>query len=233
MPSSNQIAAVAAAMGDAARINILMSLRYEGVLSATELASVANVAPSTASEHLAKLMSSGLVGQQKVGRRRLYSLADADVCDLVDGLAALAEKRSAASNIRTSLPQAVLHSRLCLDHLGGELGCLVTNALFDGCLVRHGADGPEITSDGGVWLTSLGIDQRSHAESLRCPLRLCHDWTQDAYHLGGGIAGALLAAFRRRDWLRVNRGQVAVILTPKGVSALRAELGIDLRRPSK
>lgn len=230
MPSSNQIAAVAAAMGDPARINMLMSLRFDGVLSATELSLAANVAPSTASEHLAKLMASGLVAQQKAGRRRLYTLTDGDVCDLVDGIAALADKRFAIPSDRSLLPQAVLHSRLCLDHLGGRLGYLTTNALFARSFLRHGANGPELTPDGDAWLRGLGIDTQAHLESMRCPLRLCHDWSEGAYHLGGGIAGALLLAFRKRDWLRVKRGEIAVILTPKGVSALRTELGLDARQ---
>jgi DNA-binding transcriptional ArsR family regulator len=230
MPSSNSIASLAAAMGDPARINMVMALRHDGVLSATELSRVANVAPSTASEHLARLMATGLVTQQKAGRRRLYTLADTDVCHLVDGLAALAGKRQAPPEGRSALPRAVLHSRLCLDHLGGRLGCLVTNALFDRGFLRHGRTGPEITGDGAAWLAGLGIDERARGDSLRCPLRLCHDWSEDAYHLGGGVAGALLTAFRQRDWLRVRRGEIAVILTPTGVTALGRELGLDLRQ---
>lgn len=229
MPSSNQIAAVAAAMGDAARINILMALRHDGILSATELAGVANVAPSTTSEHLARLLDCGLVRRQCAGRQRLYSLADGGVCDIVDGLAALAGRQGATATSRAELPQGLLHSRLCLDHLGGELGCLVADALFDSGRVRHGNRGPELTPDGVRWLARLGIDHPLRNQGLRCPLRLCHDWTQDAWHLGGGIAGAMLSAFRRHDWLRVRRGQVEVEVTPKGVLAMKTEFGLDLR----
>ena len=230
MSSSSRIAAVAAAMGDAARINILMSLRYDGVLTATELAGVANVAPSTTSEHLAKLLASGLVTLQKQGRRRLYTLADGDTCDLIDGLAALAARHQTTGQARSALPTAALHSRLCLDHLAGELGCLVTNALFDRALLRHGADGPQMTPKGTAWLNSIGAGDPSAGDSARCPLRLCHDWSEGAYHLGGGIANSILRAFCQRDWLRVHRGQTAVVLTPKGVSGLRSELGLDLRK---
>tara|TARA_R110002124_G_scaffold77533_10_gene207668 strand:+ start:9058 stop:9771 length:714 start_codon:yes stop_codon:yes gene_type:complete len=230
MPTSNQIAAVAAAMGDPARINMLMSLRFDGVLSATELSAVANIAPSTASEHLAKLMASGLVARQKSGRHRLYSLTDGDVCDLVDGLAALAERHAAIASARSSFPQALLHSRLCLDHLGGRLGYLTTNALFARNLLHHSATGPEITQEGAAWLNDLGIDANAHLDNVRCPLRLCHDWSEKAYHLGGGIAAAILSAFRQRDWIRVKRGEIVIFLTPKGVTALRAELGLDIRQ---
>lgn len=211
---------------------MLVSLRHDGVLSAKALAAVANIAPSTASEHLAKLMAAGLVSQQKSGRQRFYTLADGDVCDLIDGVTAHADKNVSIQDARASLPQAVVHSRLCLDHLGGELGCLLANTMFSRGLLRHGPKGPEMTLNGERWLTDLGIDTGQPNEQMRCPLRLCHDWTEGAYHLGGGIAGALLDAFRESDWLRVRRGEVAAILTPKGVTGLRKELGLDLRQPN-
>ncbi len=230
MASSNQIAVVAAAMGDPARVNMLLSLRYDGVLTATELAHVANIAPSTASEHLAKLAAANLVSQQKKGRKRLYALADGDVCDLVDGVSALAEKNRQKTAGAALLPRGVLHSRLCLDHLAGALGCLVTNALFDRGLLHHGISGPEITANGRVWFDQIGVDVTAQDQSARCPLRLCHDWSEDAYHLGGGVAAVLLATFRRHDWVRMRRGEVDVVLTPKGVRALKDRLGLDARQ---
>jgi len=147
---------------------------------------------------------------------------------LIDGLSALAEKHTRSAE-PSALPQAELHSRLCLDHLAGALGCKITNALFDRNVLRHGVQGPEVTADGSVWLNRMGVENPAQHDGLRCPLRLCHDWSQDAYHLGGGVANGLLVALCRRDWLRVRRGQSAVLLTPKGVSGLRAELGLDLR----
>lgn len=211
---------------------MLLSLRHDGILTATELAGVGNVAPSTASEHLAKLMASHLVVLRKSGRQRLYSLADGDVCDLVDGVTAFVEKKKNqfGSGDPLSLPQGVLHSRLCLDHLAGQLGCMITNALFDRGALRHAAHGPETTLYGRSWLAKVGVNEQALEDGLRCPLRLCHDWTQNAYHLGGGVAGALLTAFRRNDWMRTRRGDVEVLLTPKGVSALNTELDLDLRQ---
>ncbi len=55
------IAEVAALIGDPARANMLLALKDDGVLSATELAHVAGVAPNTASGHLARLTEAGLV----------------------------------------------------------------------------------------------------------------------------------------------------------------------------
>ncbi|WP_371933289.1 ArsR/SmtB family transcription factor [Ruegeria discodermiae] len=217
-------------MGDSARINMLIALRFDCVLSAKELAAVANIAPSTASEHLTKLTVAGLISCKKVGRSRLYSITDGDVCDLIDGITAHADRIGSRHEDKSRLPKAVKHSRLCLDHLGGELGCLVSNAMFSGGYLRHTPKGPEVTRDGEGWLSSHEIGKHFPNEHLRCPLRLCHDWTHGGYHLGGGIAAALLATFVERDWLRTRRGEIAVSLTPKGITGLGKTFGLDLRQ---
>ena len=229
MVSSNTIAAIPAAMGDPVRMNMLMSLRLDGALTAGELAAVGNVAPSTASEHLARMMDAGLVVRQKSGRKRLYSLADADVCDLLDVLLALAEQRRDDHAGTVSLPEGVLHARLCYDHLAGRLGCAVSHALFARDVVRHGANGPQLTEHGQAWLSGFGIDARELLDAPRCAVRLCQDWTEKSHHLGGSVASSLLAAFRERDWVRTARGRPEVFVTPLGVTGFRDALGLDLR----
>ena len=52
----NAIAEIASLLGDPARANILFALKEDGQVSSGDLAIVAGVAPSTASEHLAKLV---------------------------------------------------------------------------------------------------------------------------------------------------------------------------------
>lgn len=229
MTSSNHIAQITSAMGDPVRVNMLMSLRLDGALSATELARVGNVAPSTASEHLARMMAADLIVQQKVGRQRLYSIADADICDLLDGVTAMAERRMK----QTTAPihsTATLHARLCYDHLAGKLGCDVSNALFDKGYLRLGRKGPEITPDGATWLDTFGVDPATLEDGHRCPLRLCADWTEDGHHLGGSVASGMLEAFRQRDWVRTRRGDMDVSVTPLGISGFRRELGVEVRR---
>ncbi|MEQ8923554.1 MAG: winged helix-turn-helix domain-containing protein [Roseovarius confluentis] len=231
MPSSNQIARITAAMGDPVRVNMLLAMRFDGGLTASELALVGNVAPSTASEHLAKMADANLIVQQKAGRRRLYSLADAEVCDLLDLVTARADRARSDAAPDATLPEGLLHARLCYDHLAGRMGCAVTAAMFHEGILAHGRRGPTVTRSGAEWFGDLGIDPETFQDRPRCALRLCRDWTEDAHHLGGGIASALLDVFRRRDWVRTHRGDMQVFLTPRGITGFREFLGLDFRRP--
>ncbi len=77
-------------MGDPARANMLCALKNQGALTATELAHVAGVAPSTASEHLAKLTRARMIAVQRQGRHRYYRLAGDEVADALESLEALA-----------------------------------------------------------------------------------------------------------------------------------------------
>lgn len=230
MNSPNQIAAITAAIGDPARVNMLMSLRFDRFLTSGELARVGNVAPSTASEHLARMASVGLIVSRKDGRQRVYSLADSDVCDLLDSVAAMAERHPSAKVQNRPLPVGLLHSRLCYDHLAGKLGCQVTAAMFQQNLLAYGPKSPEVTVAGQSWLERLGIDISAVQERPRCALRLCPDWTEGGHHLGGGLASAMLEAFRQRDWLRTRRGDLEVHVTPVGIAGFREFLGLQVRQ---
>ncbi len=79
------IAEVAALIGDPARANMLLALKDDGVLSATELAHVAGVTPNTASGHLARSTEAQIVTVERKGRHRYYCLAGDSVTDIRSG----------------------------------------------------------------------------------------------------------------------------------------------------
>ena len=60
---------------------MLLGLMGGIALPAGELARIANVAPQTASEHLAKLVSGRLLTVERQGRHRYYRLSSAQVFD--------------------------------------------------------------------------------------------------------------------------------------------------------
>src|SRR5476651_1197290 len=70
----DQISSAAAAIGEPARARILFCLMDGHARTATELAIVAEVSPSTASVHLDRLKTARLVAMMAQGKHRYYSL---------------------------------------------------------------------------------------------------------------------------------------------------------------
>src|ERR1700751_6245226 len=92
MKAGPDIAMVASLVGDPARANMLTALMSGRALTASELSHEAGIPPQTASSHLSKLETGGLIEQEKQGRHRYYRLADPDVGGVLEGLAALAAR---------------------------------------------------------------------------------------------------------------------------------------------
>jgi DNA-binding transcriptional ArsR family regulator len=72
---NQELSLTANLLGDPGRAAILLSLMDGLALPAGELASIANVAPQTASGHLARLMDGGLLSMERQGRHRYYRLS--------------------------------------------------------------------------------------------------------------------------------------------------------------
>lgn len=223
------IAEVAALIGDPARANILFALKDDGRVSAGELSVIAGIAPSTTSEHLAKLNEAGLVAMIAQGRKRYYSLADpavAEVLEAVEGLASTLSKRNPRP---LRWDQGMIHARSCLDHLAGRLGARLADAATTKGFISNFSSGPELTEKGAAWLASLNIDVSALKSEPRKFLRLCPDWIEESAHIGGAVGAAMLRGLVDLGWLRRVHGSPKVLVTPKGVSGFRAQFDLDVR----
>jgi DNA-binding transcriptional ArsR family regulator len=225
MISSVRIAEIATAIADPARVNMLMSLVADGEITSGDLALAANIAPSTASEHLARMTAAGVLAQRKDGRARIYRIADPSLYEVLEGIVGLASRLHPAE----PLPPVMLHTRLCYDHLAGRFACDLTAAMFDRQHLKHTRDGVTLTRDGAAWFGAKGVDVAALLTAPRMAANLCKDWTDDGYHLGGGLGSALLKLFRQQNWVRTRRGSPKVEVTPIGRSAFLSEFGIDPR----
>jgi DNA-binding transcriptional ArsR family regulator len=113
-------ARVATLLGEPARATMLLSLLDGRALPAGELAFSANVAPQTASGHLAKLVQGGLLRVETQGRDRYYRLAGPDVGSALEALGDLAP----APRMRDREPEEIKvlrYARICYHHLAGRL----------------------------------------------------------------------------------------------------------------
>ncbi len=95
---------------------MLLSLLDGRIRPAGELAHLARVTPATASEHLAKLVAGGLVAVERRGRFRYYRLANSNLAEALETLAALAPPRRADRVGHRQHPAPIRRARLCYDH---------------------------------------------------------------------------------------------------------------------
>src|SRR3954462_3097838 len=90
MTADPDIATVAALIGEPARAAMLFELMSGRALTASELAARAEISPSTASEHLARLVDGGLLAREIQGLHRYYRLASPCVARVLESLATIA-----------------------------------------------------------------------------------------------------------------------------------------------
>jgi DNA-binding transcriptional ArsR family regulator len=201
MKAGPDIAMVASLVGDPARANMLTALLSGRALTAGELSQEAGITPQTASSHLSKLEAGGLIEQEKQGRHRYYRLADPDVGNVLEGLAALAA-RAGHMRVRTGPKDPALRrARVCYDHLAGDLGVQMLDSLRRQKLVRQHKHDIELTTEGARFLQSaLQIDADALAHPRRPVCKACLDWSERRHHLAGTLGAALMKRFAELKW---------------------------------
>jgi DNA-binding transcriptional ArsR family regulator len=221
------IASVGALLADDARAAILLTLLGGEPVPAGELARRAGVSPSGASAHLKRLREGGLITQTSVGRHRYFRLASPELADALESLARVAPIRPVSSFRESEGTRALKRARTCYDHLAGELGVAVADALVARGVLARADDAFTITADGTRWLTTLGVDLETAAGARRSFARACLDWSEQRPHLAGALGAAVADLFFARSWIRRLPGGRAVAVTPDGHAWLARELGLS------
>jgi DNA-binding transcriptional ArsR family regulator len=122
-------ASVASLLSDPGRAAMLAALLDGRALPAGDLARVARVGSATASAHLRKLVSGGVLTVEAQGRHRYFRLAGPEVAQALESLALISTPRASASPREAYLAQGIRFARTCYDHLAGRLGVLMAAAL--------------------------------------------------------------------------------------------------------
>lgn len=226
MKTGPDIARIAALIGDPARANMLTALMSGRALTATELAAEAGVTPQTASTHLARLTQGGLLRQQKQGRHKYLSLASDEVGHLLETLMGVAAGAGHLRSRTGPADPALRHARVCYNHLAGDLGTRMFDALMaQGLLAREGA-ALQLTAAGKTFAQVFGIDLAA-LSSRRAPLcRECLDWSERRAHLAGSLGRALLTRIEALGWASRQPDSRVIRFTPQGEAAFRARFGL-------
>jgi DNA-binding transcriptional ArsR family regulator len=219
---------VASLLADRTRAELLAALLDGRALSASELARVAAVAPSTVSGHLDRLLVAGLVTVEPQGRHRYYRLADERVAQILETLAGFDRptRSDAGSTFRTGPADPELRkARVCYDHLAGELGVWVYDRLLQAKALDLAGDGSSnelaLNRAGERLFENLGIDVDRLRARRRCFARGCLDWSERRHHLAGALGAALLDHIRERRWARQVKGSRALVFSTLGEAALK------------
>ncbi len=235
MTTTSRFAEIASLAGDPARAAMLDALMDGRALTATELAQVAGVTPQTASGHLARLTSGGLLSIERQGRHRYHRIASPAVARMIESIMQVASLAVVPRMTLTTGPRdlALRTARTCYDHLAGRLGVAMADALVEAGHAELDQDAGTITDSGlalfgriGIDIDTLSPDSRRRTNRVLC--RPCLDWSERRPHLAGAVGAALCRHCFERGWIRRIEGTRAVAITRKGERALRERLGVNL-----
>jgi DNA-binding transcriptional ArsR family regulator len=226
------LAETAALVGDPARASMLMTLMDGRALTASELARAAGVTPQTASGHLARLCTAGLLSIQRQGRHHYHRLASPAVAHMLETIMDVAQDNAAPPRrpvVTGPRDRAMRAARTCYDHLAGQLGVGLADCLSERGHVELSPEGGAVTPAGLAFLREFGINLRTDGKpAARVFCRPCLDWSERRLHIGGTVGAALAARCFALHWLRRHDDSRAVALTPAGERGLRETFGIRM-----
>lgn len=200
MKNGPDISITAALIGDPARANMVMALMSGHSLTMGELAAEAGVTLSTASVHLTKLESSGIVVSRKEGRSRYFRIADPDVAHCIEALVTVAAR---AGHLRTRpgpKEEAMRHARSCYDHLAGRIAVELFERWITARVLQWRDEVVCLTGQGRQFLIGRGIEIDTLERKKRPLCRTCVDWSERQHHLGGAIGAAVFTRALEKNW---------------------------------
>jgi DNA-binding transcriptional ArsR family regulator len=204
------VAAAAALLAGPARASLVVALTEHEALPASALAAHAGVAPSTASEHLRRLVEGGFIVSRKNGRHRYFSLADPAVADAIEALAIVAPQPPVRSLREATKSGLIREARTCYDHLAGRLGVALAATLEEEQVVIRRNGGYELGPNAEAHCDTLGIDLEELHARRRPVVRGCLDWSERELHVAGSLGAALANRFFELGWIRRREGNRSV-----------------------
>jgi DNA-binding transcriptional ArsR family regulator len=222
MNADSAAARIAAAIGEPARARMLYCLVDNRARTGTELAVVGEVSPSTASVHLSRLKTEGLVKVLVQGKHRYYSLEGPEVARLLESLSIVAG--GTAPQFEPNTPNCLRAARTCYDHIAGTLGVALHDRLEAKGWLSHSYG---LTPAGIRGIEALGIDMEEPRATRRRFAFPCLDWSERRSHLGGALGAALLKLTLRKKWVTQDLDSRALWVTALGRRELRARLGVE------
>ncbi|QJQ06545.1 helix-turn-helix transcriptional regulator [Undibacterium piscinae] len=227
--ADTRLAQLAAAIAEPARARILCCLMDGHARTSTELATVAEVSPSTTSVHLSKLKQQNLVKLMTQGKHRYYQLASAEVAAALEALLSLAGVTK--TRFVPNTPARLRHARTCYDHMAGTVAVQIHDCIMErGWLLPGASDDPaySLSEAGQNGLQEIGVDVGATLKLRRRFACSCLDWSERRPHLGGALGAALLSLMLQRGWVTRDLDSRALSISKQGGLALQRLFGIAM-----
>jgi hypothetical protein len=127
---------------------------------------------------------------------------------------------------RSIRDDALRFARTCYDHLAGQMGVAIADALVANGHIILTEDGGELTAAGARFLTEFGADLNARGKRVFC--RPCLDWSERRPHIAGLVGAEIWRRCLELGWFKRERDSRALRLTPVGRTGLLDTFGIDL-----
>ncbi|MEW6989753.1 ArsR/SmtB family transcription factor [Colwelliaceae bacterium 6441] len=221
------IVEIAGLIGEATRARMLTALMAGKALTATELAVEADISSSTASSHLTKLVNGNLLVVRKQGRHKYFQLKGVEVAELLEKLLTISASNKTPTTTGPSDP-ALRKSRICYDHLAGEFGVTLYDALVGQNLLIDNGSETSLTAKGRLFFQSLGVDFDTLSKSKRPLCKSCLDWSERRNHLAGELGQWMLNDIMKKGWATKQLDSRIIQFTPQGLKRFYQQYDIAL-----
>jgi DNA-binding transcriptional ArsR family regulator len=234
MTATANMVEVAALLGDTARATMLAALMGGQALTGSELAFLAHVSRPTASEHLSRLVAARLIAITKQGRFRYYRIASPLVARMLESIELVAAiDVPPRYQPRSIKDDALRFARTCYDHVAGQVGVAIADALVAKGRIVLTAEGGEVTEAGAEFLAEFGANLAPKTRSRRLFCQPCLDWSERRFHVAGHVGAEICRCCRELGWLKCVRDSRALRLTAEGRAGLHDRFGVDLDNPAQ
>lgn len=213
---TNNIAHIAALMGDNTRALMLNALLSGKALTATELATCADVSPQTASTHLAKLLGGNLIQVRKQGRHKYFQLTGHQVAEVLEQLLNLGTYLDNKELITGPDDARLRRSRVCYDHLAGEIGVILYDALIQKNWLIEDNLSLQLTPTGKHAFSTFGFELDKVNQSKRPLCRTCLDWSERRSHLAGKLGSWILEDCLAKKWAQRDLDSRCITFSSSG-----------------
>lgn len=187
MNVEDKFVSISALLCEPTRARMLWNLLDGRAYTASELSIVADTSPTSASNHLARLLEAEIVKVEIQGRHRYYSLLNSEVAYVVEGLANLANNSSTKSVKKEPEKNGVKYCRTCYDHLAGFVGVKIVETLEKKGYLTKSEKIYLVSEKGWKGFQFFNISKEDFINNRRPLTRQCLDWSERRPHLAGQL----------------------------------------------